>query len=219
MKQIPVSPDHAPMFTGPRRSWDGLLLFACAGVAVLGWIVASRLETANDVAGTVHAGVMVPDFSLNDVDGVPRTLASYRGRPLILIFGFTWCPEACPVELHTLASAMRQLGAAADRVQVALVTLDPDRDSPAVLKRYVTAFDPRFTGLTGSQAQIDAAARRFSVVYERVAVGGGYTIDHSMGFYLVDGTGRYRGLLPGHSPASALADAIRRLDHRDGERS
>jgi len=134
----------------------------------------------------------VPDFQLVDTDAAPRRLSDYRGKVTIVFFGFTHCPDVCPATLVKLALAMKELGAFADRVQVLFVTLDPDRDTPAALKSYVAFFDPRFVGLTGSNAQINAAASSFSVHYAKVPRGNEYSIDHSSGIYVCDSTGRLR---------------------------
>jgi protein SCO1/2 len=144
-----------------------------------------------------------PDFALIDTDGRMRTLEDYRGQVVVLFFGFARCPDVCPAELFKLALVMKQLGPAAARVQVLFVTLDPERDTRAVLKRYVTAFDNRFSGLTGSAAAIDRAAANFYVVYARVPTGTDYTIDHSASTFVVDRAGRLRLVGP---PTAAVAD-------------
>jgi protein SCO1/2 len=144
-----------------------------------------------------------PDFALVDAAGHARMLADYRGRVVVVFFGFVHCPDVCPAELFKLALAMKQLGPAAAHVQVLFVTLDPARDTRKVLKGYVTAFDPRFVGLTGSAAQIDRAARNFFVEYARVPVGADYTIDHSTSTFVLDAAGRLR--LVG-TPGAGVAD-------------
>jgi protein SCO1/2 len=138
------------------------------------------------------ASMPVPDFNLLDTDAAPHRLMDYRGEVTIVFFGFTHCPEVCPAALAKLALVMKQLGVVADKVQVLFVTLDPDRDTPASLKSYVEYFDPRFVGLTGSNAQIKAAAERFAVHYAKVVGGNDYSIDHSTGLYVCDATGRLR---------------------------
>jgi len=144
-----------------------------------------------------------PDFALLDTDGRARTLADYRGKVVVLFFGFARCPDVCPAELFKLALVMKQLGPAAAQVQVLFVTLDPERDTRAVLQRYVTAFDHRFAGLTGSAAAIDRAAANFYVVYARVPTGTDYTIDHSASTFVIDRSGRLRLVAP---PTAAVAD-------------
>ena len=133
-----------------------------------------------------------PGFALVDAAGRSRTLADYRGRVVVLFFGFVHCPDVCPAELFKLGLVMKQLGPAAAHVQVLFVTLDPDRDTREVLKSYVTAFDPGFVGLTGSTAQIERAAGSFFVDYARVPAGTDYTIDHSTSTFVVDRAGRLR---------------------------
>jgi protein SCO1 len=133
-----------------------------------------------------------PDFALIDADGRARTVADYRGRLVVIFFGFVHCPDACPAELFKLGLVMKRLGPAADQVQVLFVTLDPERDTQARLKGYVSAFDPRFVGLTGSAAQVDQAAANFFVEYARVGSGADYTIDHSTSTFVLDGRGRLR---------------------------
>jgi len=138
------------------------------------------------------AHAQTPDFTLVDAAGHPRTLKDFRGRVVVIFFGFVHCPDACPAELFKLSLVMQQLGPQAEQVQVLFITLDPARDTRKVLKGYVTAFDSRFAGLTGSAAQIDQAARNFYVVYARVGSGADYTIDHSTSTFLIDATGRLR---------------------------
>jgi protein SCO1/2 len=133
-----------------------------------------------------------PALRLFDFDGRPRQLADYRGRVLVIFFGFVRCPDACPAELFKLALAMKRLGPLSEHVQVLFVTLDPERDTPQVLKSYVTAFDPRFVGLSGSTAEIDRAAMSFYVEYARVGRGADYSIDHSTSTFVLDAHGRLR---------------------------
>jgi protein SCO1/2 len=133
-----------------------------------------------------------PQLNLTDASGGPRSLADFRGRVVVVFFGFVHCPDACPTELFKLALVMKKLGALRDRIQVLFITLDPERDTPAVLKSYVSAFDPRIVALTGTTAQIDAAAASFFVQYARVGSGADYTIDHSTSTYVIDAAGRLR---------------------------
>ena len=133
-----------------------------------------------------------PQLSLTDAGGGPRSLADFRGRVVVVFFGFVHCPDACPTELFKLALVMKKLGALGNRIQVLFITLDPQRDTPAVLKSYVSAFDPRIVALTGTTAQIDAAAASFFVQYARVGAGADYTIDHSTSTYVIDAAGRLR---------------------------
>lgn len=133
-----------------------------------------------------------PDFNLVDVTGHTRTLADYRGRVVVILFGFVRCPDACPTELFSLALAMKRLGPVSEGVKVIFITLDPEHDTRQVLKNYVTGFDPRFIGLTGTSARVDQAAAHFHVEYARVAAGADYTIDHSTSTFVLDKQGRLR---------------------------
>ncbi len=149
------------------------------------------------------AHALSPDFGLVDFNGRRRSLGAYRGRLSVVFFGFVSCPDACPAELFKLALALKQMGRSSDHVQVLFVTLDPQRDTRSKLKRYVTAFDPRFMGLTGTTAEIGRAADNFHVQFARVGQGADYTIDHSTVTFLLDETGRLRLL---GSVAASSAD-------------
>jgi protein SCO1/2 len=133
-----------------------------------------------------------PALRLLDFDGRSRQLADYRGRVIVIFFGFVRCPDVCPAELLKLAVAMKRLGPLRERMQVLFVTLDPERDTPQILKSYVTGFDPRFVGLTGSTAAIDRTAASFYVEYARVGRGADYSIDHSTSTFVLDTHGRLR---------------------------
>jgi protein SCO1/2 len=149
-----------------------------------------------------------PDFKLVDFDGRPRSLADFSGRILVVFFGFVRCPDVCPAELFKLALVMKQLGRLSERVQVLFVTLDPEHDTPTMLKSYVKTFDPRFVGLTGTAAQIDEAADRFFVEYARVTAGADYSIDHSTSTFVLDGGRRLR--LVG-TPNTSISDFVHDL--------
>jgi protein SCO1 len=133
-----------------------------------------------------------PDFELVDMNGHRRRLRDYAGSVTILFFGYTHCPDVCPTELFEFSQVIRKLGSLAFHVQVLFVSLDPERDTPQLLKDYVTSFDPRFIGLTGSNIEINAAAASFSVQFAKVVSGNDYTIDHSTGSYVLDQIGRLR---------------------------
>jgi len=153
------------------------------------------------------------DFSLVDHTGKHRSLADFRGKVVVVFFGFTHCPDVCPTTLAELASAMKKIGAESDKVQVLLVTVDPERDSAAVLGPYVTAFDSRFLALRGSAEETAQVAKEFKVIYQKVAGSKpeNYTMDHSAGSYVFDGQGRIR-LYVGYGQGSEVfAQDIARL--------
>jgi protein SCO1/2 len=145
---------------------------------------------ASDVTGTTYGR----DFALIGHDGKPRKLADFRGKVVVLFFGYTHCPDVCPTTLAELAEVMRQLGGDAGRVQVLFVTVDPERDTPELLARYVPAFDPAFLGLSGDAEATARTAKEFRVFYEKRAGNApdAYTVDHSAGTYLYDPQGRLR---------------------------
>jgi len=133
-------------------------------------------------------------FTLTDHNGKPRSLEDFRGQVVVMFFGFTHCPDVCPTTLAELAGAVRKLGPAGQKVQVLLVTIDPQRDTPELLAKYVTAFDPRFLALRGSADETARVAKEFKVIYQKVAGPGAenYAMDHSAGSYVFDRQGRLR---------------------------
>ncbi len=131
------------------------------------------------------------DFRLADAAGRARTLKDFRGKVVVVFFGYTHCPEVCPTTLADLAQAMRQLGADAAKVQVLFVTLDSERDTPEVLAKFVPYFDPTFIGLRGDAAATLQAAQSFGVNYQKQPdKKGGYTLDHSDSTYLIGADGK-----------------------------
>lgn len=152
-------------------------------------------------------------LALTDHHGQPRTLADFRGKAVIVFFGYTSCPDVCPTALARFAEAMQQLGADAARVQVLFVTLDPARDTPAKLAAYVPWFDPSFLGLYGDAAATAAAAREFKVFYAKKETGGGmaYVLDHSAGAYVFDPAGRIRLYVKDDATIAAIVGDLRDL--------
>ena len=152
-------------------------------------------------------------FELTGHDGKPRTLADFRGKAVVLFFGYTHCPDVCPTTLAAVAGAMKSLGRDAARVQVLFVTLDPERDTPQVLAAYVPAFDPSFLGLAGDAAATQRAAKEFRIFYEKRpgSTPGAYTMDHSAQTYVLDAQGRLRLLLRQERIAQDLAEDLRTL--------
>lgn len=133
------------------------------------------------------------DVRLTDHNGTPRTLAEFKGKVTVVFFGYTHCPDVCPVTLSELATVAKELGKDAERVQVMFVTVDPERDTPAVLSKYVPAFNPAFLGLYGDADATARTAREFKVFFQKQpTAGGGYSVDHSAGTYIYDPAGRLR---------------------------
>ncbi|HTO70183.1 MAG TPA: SCO family protein [Myxococcota bacterium] len=169
-----------------------LALFACA--------LAARAPAAEPAA--LRAGVFepprpAPDFALAGSDGRTLELARFRGKVVVLAFGFTSCPEVCPTTLATLAAARKQLGDARARdFQVVYVTVDPERDDAARMKSYLASFDPTFVGATGSEDQLAAVRRDYGVTATRRVSADGYSYSHSSFTYLIDRAGTIRALMP-----------------------
>lgn len=151
------------------------------------------------------------DFRLTDPDGRERTLADFKGRAVLLYFGFTQCPDVCPTALTRAAEAKQLLGSEGERLQVIFVTIDPERDLPAVLKGYTAAFDPTFLGLYGDAERTRQTAEHFKVYYKKVPTGGSYTMDHSTLSYAFDPLGRLRLALRHEQNAQDYAHDLRLL--------
>jgi protein SCO1/2 len=153
------------------------------------------------------------ELSLTAQDGKPRSLADFRGKAVVLFFGYTHCPDVCPTTLADMAAVMKTLGADAERVQVLFVTLDPERDTPEVLAKYVPAFDARFLGLYGDAAATQRAAKEFKIFYEKRPGGspGAYTLDHSGQSYVLDPQGRLRLFVRTERISQDLAEDLRTL--------
>jgi protein SCO1/2 len=152
-------------------------------------------------------------LALTDDNGQPRTLKDYDGKVKLVFFGYTQCPDVCPTSLAGLADVMKKLGSDADQVQVLMISVDPERDTPAVLKQYVNTFDPRFMGLRGTDEQTKQAAQSFKAYYakEPTTDGKSYSVDHSSVFYLMDRTGAPRVLASNTIGTDALVHDIRAL--------
>lgn len=151
------------------------------------------------------------DFRLLDAQGRERSLADFRGKVVLLYFGFTQCPDVCPTALSRAAEVKKLLGAEGERLQVIFVTIDPERDTPQVIQPYVTAFDPSFLGLYGDAQRTRETAAEFKVFYQKVPTGGSYTMDHSTLSYAFDPQGRLRLALRHEQNAQDYAQDLQRL--------
>jgi protein SCO1/2 len=151
-------------------------------------------------------------LELTDHNGVRRTLADFRGKVVVVFFGFTHCPEACPTTMAELATVTRELGAEAGRMQVLFITVDPERDTPEVLRKYVPAFDASFLGLYGTADETKRTAKEFKVYFQKQQQpGGSYTLDHSAGTFVFDKAGRLRLFAQYGAGAKSLLHDIRLL--------
>lgn len=162
---------------------------------------------ASDVSGMFPQA----DFHLTDHNGKPRALADFRGKVVALFFGYTHCPDVCPTTLADLAQAMQKLGKDSDKVQVLFITVDPERDKPEMMAKYVPAFHPSFLGLYGDAQATAQAAKAFYVGYEKRPTPSGYNMDHTVGTFLVDPKGKVRLRAPLGQSSDWLAEDIRLL--------
>jgi protein SCO1/2 len=148
------------------------------------------------------------DFTLSDTNGRKVTLATFQGKWALLFFGFTNCPDVCPTALLNIANTLKAMGPAADVLQPVFVTVDPERDTPAVLKEYLANFDPRIIGLTGTARQIADVAKSYQVFYRKQPTAdGSYMMEHSSAFELITPAGVYlRAFRPDDDPEDFAAD-------------
>jgi protein SCO1/2 len=177
-------------------------------VGFAGWIV---VDFSRSDGGTPAIG---GPFTLTDQNGRQVTEADFKGKPTLIYFGFTYCPDVCPTSLLLMQTAIEQLGKDAERrVNMVLITVDPERDTPAVLKDYVGNFGPTMIGLTGTPEQIAAAAKAFRVYYRKVESkdGAPYLMDHSSIFYLLDRRGQFVRHFTHQSRAEDIAAAVKSL--------
>ncbi|MBL8905158.1 MAG: SCO family protein [Rhizobiales bacterium] len=151
-------------------------------------------------------------FSMTDHRGRSVSEKNFQGKARAVFFGFTACPDICPTMLTRMASLLDQLGADADKVNVILVSVDPERDTPDVLASYLQAFDPRITGLTGTAEQLADFAKRYRVFYEKVAgEGGSYTMNHTSGVLLFDADGNFQSIIDGHEAEEMALKKLERV--------
>jgi protein SCO1/2 len=155
-------------------------------------------------------------FALTGSGGIAVTEQSYRGKWLVIYFGYTFCPDICPTTMMELAQALQALGRRAEEVQAIFISVDPQRDKPDLLAEYLNTFDPRFVGLTGSSTQVSAAAKSFNVFYERHDTDDGdYTYDHSSYLYLVNPDGQLVEALGSDRGSEQIAAALLSLMSRN----
>ncbi len=188
-----------------------IALIAAAGIA---WWQVHQEQAARETGRTGLIGAAAPQlggpFQLVDDRGAEVTDATYRGRYMLVYFGFTYCPDVCPTELATMARAIDLLGDQGGQVQPLFITVDPERDSVSAMHDYVQLFHPRLVGLTGTPEQIARAARAYRVYYARAESPqlSAYTMDHSSFVYLMGPDGRSLAVFPAQTSAEDMAQAI-----------
>ena len=196
-----------------RTAFRWLLGFIVAALAV--WM--AGCNRAGDAAAPGFRGIDLTgapygrDFRLTDAGGRERTLADYKGKAVLLYFGFTQCPDVCPTALIRAAEVRKLLGAEGDKLLVIFITVDPARDTPEVIKAYTAAFDPSFIGLYGDAKRTRETADEFKVYYKQVPTGSSYTMDHSALSYVFDPQGRLRLAMRHEQTATDYAHDIRQV--------
>jgi protein SCO1/2 len=185
-------------------------LLIAMGLAVLTALPLAACHPKDDAGRSLlHIG---GPFNLIDQDGKPVSETSLLGKPTAIFFGFTYCPEVCPTTLTDLTSWLKTLGPEADKLNVVIVSVDPERDTPQQLKTYLSNFDPHIRGFTGTPAAIAKTAKEYRIYYQKVPQdGGGYTIDHSSAIYLFDAKGRFVAPIGYQSPAERAVSQLRDL--------
>jgi protein SCO1 len=186
--------------------------FFIAAMAMILVACSPKPEFKNiDITGSTAFG---KDFSLLDPDGNTRTLADFKGKVVVMFFGYTQCPDICPTTLTEMQQVMTLLGPQSDKVQVLFVTVDPERDTAAILKQYVPSFDPRFLGLRpADEAALEKVAKDFKIYYKKVPgkSPGSYTMDHTAGSYAFDPEGRLRLYIKHAQGPETLAHDLKEL--------
>ncbi|MGF6378661.1 protein SCO1/2 [Paraburkholderia atlantica] len=186
-----------------RRLLGAALLLA---LAACGKRISSKLHVV-DLSSMKLPGT----FHLRDTNGNPRTLEDFRGNVVLLLFGYTRCPDVCPATLARAAQTKRLLGDQGNRLKVIFITVDPERDTPAILEAYTAAFDPTFIGLYGDAQQTAEATRSFGAYRRRVSSGNSYTMEHSALDYIIDTTGVVRFALQYEESAEDIAKDLKLL--------
>ena len=213
MKKM-MTPGHArgpiaDLSTNPSRR---RMLLSMAAVAALPLAACGRDGQLKNVHGIdLTDAKWAADFSLKDPDGKTRSMADFKDKLVMLFFGFTQCPDVCPTTLARAAQVKAGLGADGNKLQVLFITVDPERDTPAVLKAYTTAFDPSFLGLYGDAKQTADTAKAFKVFFQKVPTGSSYTMEHTALTYVFDTHGQLRLALRHEQTAAECLSDIRQL--------
>ena len=214
---MPLASVSSSLFSRAIGRRQGLLWLAAGAAGLLSGC--DRLSPGGQPATPSFKGIDITGadyargFSLTDFNGQTRTLADFQGRVVMLYFGFVQCPDVCPTALTRAAAVMGRLGPRAGDLQVVFVTVDPERDTPELLREYMAAFHPSFLALTGNAEQIAQTAKDFRAFYKKVPTGSSYTMDHTALSYLFDRQGRIRVALRHEQTADDYtADVLALLD-------
>jgi len=195
--------------TIPALSRRSVLLLSASALALSACSKDATKFTGIDITGADYA----TGFALTDHNGQPRTLADFKGKVVMIFFGFTQCPDVCPTSMAEMAQVKQMLGADGDRLQGLFVSIDPERDTPEIMKEYMAAFDPSFLALYSKPDELPALAKSFKIYYKKVpgSTPESYTMDHSAGSYIYDPQGRVRLYNRYGTGVQALADDVKKL--------
>jgi protein SCO1/2 len=207
MARTTENPDRPSRFALIAVVAAGLLVLAAGGLLALAF-----RDTPQGAAGTALASAIGGPFHLIDQNGKPVNDGDLKGKWQLVFFGYTHCPDACPTALNEIALALDRLGAKRDAVEVVFITVDPERDTPEVLKSYVASFDAPIIALTGAPDAVAQAARAYRVFYAKHPLpDGGYDMDHSAVIYVMSPEGRFTATFTPDSTAEAIADRLQKL--------
>ncbi len=175
-------------------------------------VLTSCGSSSPKVSAVIDQVTPAADFTLTTSNGTPWRMADQQGKLVLMFFGFTNCPDVCPTTLADMAATRTQLGADADKVEMVLVSIDPERDTPEKLTKYAAAFDPAIVALRGDQAQLDPVLKAYGVVAQRRDLPDSaleYTMDHSSAIYVIDRAGNWRGLIPFGAPLEDVVHDVK----------
>jgi len=185
---------------------------AIASIAALVTTVGISLLLMPSAKQQVEPAPIGGPFALVDQDGNKVTDKDFAGKPSVIFFGYTSCPDVCPTTLLNLSNWLKAIGPDAEKLNVLFISVDPERDTPAHLKEYLSSFDPRIRGLTGTDDQVAAVAKAYRVYYKRIpGEDGGYTMDHSSAIYLMDRAGQFVAPLASQTDERIALERLRKL--------
>jgi protein SCO1/2 len=207
MARSPEKPADSRRFALIAVTLAGLLVLAAGALLAL-----AMREGPKGVAGGVLASAIGGPFHLVDQNGKPFSETDLNGKWHLVFFGYTHCPDVCPTTLNELSLALEQLGGKRDEVGLVFITVDPERDTPDILKSYIESFDAPITALTGTPAEVAQAAKDYRVYYAKhPRADGGYDMDHSAVVYVMDPQGRFTATFTPDSTAEAIASRLQKL--------
>ena len=185
-----------------------LIMFVCAAIAATGLVVVGWLQPDPPQVRTSGTALVGGPIKLTGHDGKVVSDHQFRGKYMLVFFGYTYCPDICPAGLQVMTAALEKLGPKADNIQPLFITIDPERDTVEVMASYVENFHPRLIGLTGTPEEIAAVAKAYRVYYKKAGDDGDYLMDHSSILYLMDGDGKFAQHFTYSTDASGLAKDI-----------